>query len=198
MNRLKVVGWVATFVLTLATSGWASQSPETVLTAYMDGLIANDLEAAYSLLSNEDRAAMSWSEWASTIGVMRGVPGSRGGEYYQSFSISRIELAGDTAEGVLQVEVFDFSAYRVNFAAFQEALNTAVTAADREALLASFDQMPTVSTTETVHLRREASGWRVHLSLEAIALERDRNEARDLEILRAGLAALGDSTPGPN
>jgi len=194
MNHLKVVGWVATFVLTLATSGWASQSPEPVLTAYMDALIADDIEAAYSLLSNEDRAAMSWSEWASTIGVMRGVPGSRGGEYYQSFSISRIELAGDTAEGVLQVEVFDMEAYRVNFAAFEEA----VTDADREAVLATLDPMPTVSTTETIHLRREASGWRVHLSLEAIALERDRNDARDLEVLRAGLAALGDSTPGQN
>jgi hypothetical protein len=34
----------------------------------------------------------------------------------------------------------------------------------------------------------------VHMNLEALALERDRNDARDLEILRAGLAALGDST----
>ena len=34
----------------------------------------------------------------------------------------------------------------------------------------------------------------MHMNLEALALERDRNDARDLEILRAGLATLGDST----
>ena len=37
----------------------------------------------------------------------------------------------------------------------------------------------------------------MHMNLEALALERDRNDARDLEILRAGLAALGDSTLNP-
>ena len=129
MNRLEVpqkqfvASRVSAFVLILTTLGWASETPESVLTAYMDARIANDFEAAYSLLSDEDRAAMSWSEWANTVSA-------RGGRVrgYKSFSISRIEQAGDTAEGIL----------------------------------------------------------------------RDRNEARDLEILRAGLAALGDSTPGPN
>ena len=34
----------------------------------------------------------------------------------------------------------------------------------------------------------------MHMSLEARPLERDRNDSRDLEILWAGLGALGDST----
>ena len=166
MNRLKVpekrsvASRVATFVLILATSGCSSESPESVLTAFMDALIANDVQAAYSLLSDEDRAAMSWSEWANSEPMGSGWRGIG----YQSFDISRIEQVGDTAEGTLQI----------------------------------WDMTPTVMRTETVHLMREASGWRVHLNLTSVALERDRNEARDLEILRAGLAALGNSTPGPN
>ena len=200
MNRLKVpekrsvATRVATFVLILATSGCSSESPESVLTAFMDALIANDVQAAYSLLSDEDRAAMSWSEWANSEPMGSGWRGIG----YQSFDISRIEQVGDTAEGTLQVEVLDAIAYRVNAAAIHEALNAAVTAADSMAVLATWDMTPTVMRTEAVHLRREASGWHVHLNLTPLALERDRNEARDLQILRAGLAALGDSTPGPN
>lgn len=34
----------------------------------------------------------------------------------------------------------------------------------------------------------------MHMNLDALTLERDRNDARDLEIFGAGLAALGDST----
>jgi len=200
MNRLKVpekrsvASRVATLVLILATSGCSSESPESVLTAFMDALIANDVQAAYSLLSDEDRAAMSWSEWANSEPMGSGWRGIG----YQSFDISRIEQVGDTAEETLQIEVFDGEAYLVNFIPVEEALNAAVTAADSMAVLATWDMTPTVMRTETVHLRREASGWRVHLNLTPLALERDRNEARDLEILRAGLAALGDSTPGPN
>ena len=195
MNRLKVVSGVATFVLILATSGCSSESPESVLTAFMDALIANDVQAAYSLLSDEDRAAMSWSEWANSEPMGSGWRGIG----YQSFDISRIEQVGDTAEGILQIEVFDGEAYLVNFfIPVEEALNAAVTAADSMAVLATWDMTPTVMRTENVHLMREASGWRVHLNLTSVALERDRNEARDLEILRAGLAALGNSTPGPN
>ncbi len=201
MNRLKVASWVATFVLTLASSGWASQSSESVLTAFMEARIAKDIEVAYPLLSDEDRAAVSLLEWFTyplsdeDRAAMRSLAGPMGGGWdvrYRSFSISQIEQAEDTAEGVLEVEIFDARAYRANWAVVEEALDAAATAADREAAVAAFDPWPTISRTETVGLRRESSGWHVHLNLRP--LEPDENAAEKLDTLRT----LLENLPGTN
>ena len=54
-----MVSRIDTFVFLLVQSGCASESAESALTAFMDAQVDGDVAAAYALLSDADRAAMT-------------------------------------------------------------------------------------------------------------------------------------------
>jgi len=164
-----------------------------VVAAFMDAQIKGDVTQAYSLLSDDDRAAMTLEEWQAVR--------SSGDEIsvaHISYSIDRMQETQDAAEAVLRVEMPDLAGLMASMLGQVLTGDVDVEAA-LEARVAA-GGLPTVTTTLTVNLVRDADGWHVHQNLRAVALmtealelEENGNRSLALDRLREALAITPDS-----
>lgn len=186
-------------LLLLILAACSGESPESVLSSYMEAKISGDFQRAYQLLSAEDRQVKSLEEFrgAENASDMQALTDLV--QEHTSYEIQDVQMDGDKATAAVDIKIPDLSGMMGDFLAlaFQSAFSGEDAQPDEKEIEKMLEKykgkdMPTKTETFTFQLRKEGDGWKVFLDWkkeqllkEAHSLEEEEKYAEALEKYQA-------------